>query len=59
MIDNQAEEYMRNYDKQIELIKAKLQILDEVYVVKDPNQTYINVAEKINLLLNLIEPKLN
>jgi ABC-type Fe3+-hydroxamate transport system substrate-binding protein len=59
MIDNQAEEYMRNYDKQIELIKAKLQILDEVYVVKDPNQTYINVAEKINLLLNLLEPKLN
>lgn len=59
MIDSQAEEYMRDYDKQIELIKTKLQILDEVYVVKDPNQTYINVAEKINLLLNLLEPGLN
>lgn len=59
MIDSQAEEYMRDYDKQIELIKARLQILDEVYVVKDPNQTYINVAEKINLLLNLLEPRLN
>lgn len=59
MIDNQAEEYMRNYEDNLKLIKAKLQILDEVYVVKDPNQTYINVAEKINLLLNLIEPKLN
>jgi ABC-type Fe3+-hydroxamate transport system substrate-binding protein len=59
MIDTQAEEYMRNYEQNLKLIKAKLNILDEVYVVKDPNQTYLNVAEKINLLLNLLEPKLN
>jgi hypothetical protein len=59
MIDTQAEEYMRNYEENLKLIKAKLNILDEVYVVKDPNQTYLNVAEKINLLLNLLEPKLN
>jgi len=59
MMDTQAEEYMKNYEKQMELLKIKLDILDEIYVAGKPEQTHLNVAEKINLFLNLLEPKLN
>ena len=59
MIDKEIEDYMDNYAKEQELIKIRLEILDEIYVAGDPQQTYLNVVNKINLLLNLQDPKLN
>jgi peptidase E len=59
MTDTQSEEYMSNYEKELELLKAKLEILDRIYVAGDSTKTYLNVAQEINLLLNLLDPNLN
>lgn len=59
MIDKEIENYMDDYIKKQELIKVRLEILDEIYVAGNPHQTYLNVVKKINLLLNLQDSKLN
>ena len=59
MMDTQAEDYMRNYEREIELLKIKLEILDKVYVAGNPTKTHLNVAQEINLLLNILDPNLN
>lgn len=36
-------------------IEKIVDVLDEIYVVGDPEQTYLKLAKKISLLLSLIQ----